>query len=114
MEISLIVRGEEVLWIVASVNSMETVLLDWRSGEQALWRVRGQCKVFFIECHFRIGNAAGTTLMHAYEAMLMEVGLYGNILGLDYNKYKVLATDVTCFKILWQYARHLCIGIVLH
>ena len=55
-------------------------------------------------------------MMHAYEAMLMEmeVGLYEHISGMYYDKYKVLATDLTWFKFLWQYAHHLGIGIALH
>ena len=42
--------------------------------------------VSFMECHFGSDNTAGTTMIHDYEAMLMEVGLYGNILHLDYKK----------------------------
>ena len=42
-------------------------------------------KGFLRECHFGFDNAVGTTMMQAseHEAMLMEVGVYGNILGLD-------------------------------
>ena len=53
-------------------------------------------------------------MMHAYEVMLMQVGLYGNLFSLNYDKLQGLATDNTWFKNFWQYAKHLQIDICLH
>ena len=52
-------------------------------------------------------------LTQAYEAFLMEVGLYDNILTLDYTQFGVLASDFTWFKSLWEFSDHLKVSIVL-
>ena len=52
-------------------------------------------------------------LTQAYEAFLMEVGLHGNILTLDYTKFGVLASDLTWFKSLWKVLDYLEVAVVL-
>ena len=52
-------------------------------------------------------------LTQAYEAFLIEVGLYGNILTLDYTKFGILASDLTWFKSLWEFSDYLKVSVVL-
>ena len=44
---------------------------------------------------------------------LVEVGLYGDILIRDSKKFGSLATDLTWFQNLWEYASHLKVAITL-
>jgi hypothetical protein len=37
-----------------------------------------------------------------YESLLMDIGMYGNVLALKYNNLLVLATNHTWFKNLWE------------
>jgi hypothetical protein len=37
-----------------------------------------------------------------YESFLMDIGMYGNVLALNYKDFSVLATDHTWFKNLWE------------
>jgi hypothetical protein len=37
-----------------------------------------------------------------YKSFLMDVGLYGNTLGYNYESFAVLATDNTWFKNVWE------------
>ena len=60
-----------------------------------------------------LANPAGETMQQAFEAFAIEVGLYGNILTQDYDKYSRLSTDGTWFKNFWETASHLKIDIVL-
>ena len=53
-------------------------------------------------------------MIHAYEAMLMEVKLYDNLFSHNYEKLQRLATDNTWSKTFWQYANHLQIEVCLH
>ena len=43
----------------------------------------------------------------------MEVGLYGDLLSLNFEAYRDLAMDLTWFKGVWEYAALLCVGIGL-
>ena len=52
-------------------------------------------------------------MMQAYEAFLMEVGVYGNGLAKDFETYGILATEWTWFKSLWQYTAYLKVLVEL-
>ena len=52
-------------------------------------------------------------MVHAYEAFMVEVGLYGNILSLDYSMVSCLAEDGTWFKNFWEFASHLDVQVEL-
>ena len=67
-----------------------------------------------MECHFGFEDSVGYTMIHAYKAMLMEVGLYGNPFSHNYEKWEGLATENTRFKNFWQYANHLQIEVCIH
>ena len=57
-----------------------------------------EANVSFMECHFGFEDGAGHMMIHAYEAMLMEVGLYGNQFSHNHKKWQGLATENTWFK----------------
>lgn len=59
-------------------------------------------KIFFLQRHWGFGGATASAMMFAYEAFLIEVGLYDNIFLLDYNQLSCLATDGTWFKQFWN------------
>ena len=50
-------------------------------------------------------------MMQAYEAFLIEVRIYGEIMQHWYQKYGGLLTDGTWFKNLWQFLDKLCITL---
>ena len=52
-------------------------------------------------------------MVHAYEAFMIEVGLYGNIFFYNYDDFGCLATNGTWFKNFWEFASHLKINIEL-
>ena len=60
-------------------------------------------KLHFILCNWGLESTSGTMMMHAYEAFMMEVGLYGNVLSQDFSAAGSLATDGTWFKNLWEF-----------
>ena len=70
-------------------------------------------KIFFLQRHLGFDDAAGMMMQQAWEAFLVEVGLYGDVLTLDFEAYGGLATDLTWFKTLWEYAARLRVGIYL-
>ena len=70
-------------------------------------------KIFFLQQHLGFDDAAGQMMQQAYEAFLMEVGLYGDVLSLDFEAYGDLATELTWFKCVWEYAHILRVGINL-
>jgi hypothetical protein len=41
-------------------------------------------------------------MMMGYESFLMDIGMYGNSLGYDYNQYSCLAMDNTLIKNVWE------------
>ena len=55
-------------------------------------------KIHFMQCHWGFEGVTSAMLLFAFEAFLMEIGLYGNIFTLDYKKFGCLATDKTWFK----------------
>ena len=66
-----------------------------------------------MECHFGFEDTVGETTIHAYEAMLMEVGLYGNLFSHNYDKLQGLVTDNIWFKHFWWYVKRLQIEVCL-
>ena len=70
-------------------------------------------KIFFMQCHLEFEEAVGEMMLQAYEAFLIEVGLYGDVLTRDFTRSGSLATDLTWFKKLWEYASHLKLAIIL-
>ncbi|KAL7530661.1 hypothetical protein ACHAWF_003466, partial [Thalassiosira exigua] len=71
-------------------------------------------KIFFIQRHLGVDDVAGQMMRQAYEAFLMEVGLYGDVVSLDFEAYGDLVnTDLTWFKYVWEYANILRVGINL-
>lgn len=70
-------------------------------------------KVFFIQCCWDYDCPWGQLMVHAYEAMMVEVGLYGNLLTQDYDSCSHLATKGTWWKNFWEYADYLGIQVEL-
>ena len=70
-------------------------------------------KIFFIWRHWGFGGATGQMMTQAYEAFLVEVGLYGDVFTRDFKRYGMLATDGTWFKNLWELADHLKVSITM-
>ena len=68
-------------------------------------------KLFYMQSVWGFDCAAGHMMMQAYEAFLIEVGLYGDTMQHSYKQYRGLATDGTWFKNLWQFLDEL--GITL-
>jgi hypothetical protein len=64
-------------------------------------------KLQLIQCIWEFKDAASKSLRMGYESFLMDIGMYGNVLALNYNKFLVLATDHTWFKNLWELLRTL-------
>ena len=58
-------------------------------------------KIFFMQCHLGFVEAVGEMVLQAYEAFLIEVGLYGDVLTRDFTKFGCLVTDLTWFQNLW-------------
>ena len=46
-------------------------------------------------------------MVQAYEAMLIEMGIYGNIFECDFDTYGCLTTDGTWWKNFWEFAHTL-------
>ena len=70
-------------------------------------------KVFFVQCKWDLACSSGQLMVHAFEAMLVEVGLYGNLLTRDYDSFANLATSGTWWKNFWEYADYLGIDVEL-
>ena len=71
-------------------------------------------KVHFMQCNWGFADAIGSLMTHAYEAFLIEVGLYGNIFSLNFKVLGILATDGTWFKHFWLLSWYLNIRVGLH
>ena len=54
-------------------------------------------KISFVQRHL---GAVGQMMIQAYEAFLMEVGVYGNGFAKDFETYGILATEWTWFRSL--------------
>jgi len=70
-------------------------------------------KIYFMQTTWGFDCASGKLMIHAYEAFMIEVGLYGNIFSYDYDALGCLATDGTWFKNFWEYASHLKVNVEL-
>ena len=68
-------------------------------------------KLFYMQNVWGFDCAAGNMMIQAYEAFLIEVGLYGEIMQHSYQKYSGLSTDGMWFKNMWQFLDKL--GITL-
>ena len=63
--------------------------------------------MFLLQRHWGFNSAAGNMLQQAYEAFLIEVGLYGDVFTRDFKDWGILATDGTWFKNFWEFASYL-------
>ena len=70
-------------------------------------------KIFSMQSHLKFEEAVGEMMLQAYEAFLIEVGLYGDVLTRDFDKFGSLVTDLTWFQNLWEYSSHLKVSITL-
>jgi len=70
-------------------------------------------KLFFVQCKWGFESASAQLMVHAYEAFMVEVGLYGNILSTSFDVAGCLATDGTWFKNLWEFASYLEVDVEL-
>ena len=63
-------------------------------------------KIHFLQCTWELGDPAGELGAIAYEAFIMEIGMYGNVFSLPYSEYEGLATDRTWWKNFWELLDH--------
>jgi hypothetical protein len=59
-------------------------------------------KLQLIQCIWGFNDVASHFMLIGYQSFLMEIGMYGNILGYDYPQFSGLATDDTWFKNVWE------------
>ena len=59
-------------------------------------------KLQFIQCNWGFTDAASKGLSMGYESFIMNVGMYGNTLDLDYKSFSRLAVNGTWFKNVWE------------
>jgi hypothetical protein len=59
-------------------------------------------KLQFIQCNWGFTDAASKDSSMGYESFLMNVGMYGNTLDLDYKSFSGLAVDGIWFKNIWE------------
>ena len=64
-------------------------------------------KVSFMLRHWGFDDAAGKAMMQAYEAFVMESGLYGDIFSQSFKHLGVLTTEGTWFRNLWETLQYL-------
>jgi hypothetical protein len=62
-------------------------------------------KLQLTQCIWGFDDAASRSMMMGYESFLMDIGMYGNSLGYNYNQYSRLAMDNTWFKNVWELLR---------
>ncbi len=66
----------------------------------------------FLRHHWNNNTAVGKALRGTYELCQLEIGLGGNFLEKDYNRYNVLASH-TWFKVLWELLDHYKVKLTL-
>jgi hypothetical protein len=49
-------------------------------------------------------------MLMGYKSFLMDIGMYGNILGYNYNRYLGLRMDNTWFKNVWELLHDFNVG----
>jgi hypothetical protein len=49
-------------------------------------------------------------MLMGYEHILMDIGMYGNTLGYNYDWYSGLTTDNTWFKNVWELLHDFNVG----
>ena len=59
-------------------------------------------KLQLLQCIWGFKDAASMSLRMGYESFVMDIGMYGNALTLNYDKFSGLATNDTWFKNLWE------------
>jgi hypothetical protein len=59
-------------------------------------------KLQLIQCIWGFNDATFIALSMGYDSFLMDLGLYGNVLGYNYNQFSILAMDNTWFKKVWE------------
>ena len=70
-------------------------------------------KLQYVQSKWGLDSAGGThIILHAYEAFLVEVKVYGNVFKLPYDTAGCLATDRTWFKNLWEFAAELKVKVI--
>jgi hypothetical protein len=55
-----------------------------------------------IQCIWGFNDAASTALQMGYESFIMDIGMYGNTLSLNYKLFSILVTEGTWFKNVWE------------
>ena len=70
-------------------------------------------KIHILHEHFGFKNALGEMMHQAYEALVIEVGAYGNTLSLPFAEYGALGTKNTWFRSLWESSQHFDVGIAI-
>jgi hypothetical protein len=59
-------------------------------------------KLQLIQCIWGFDDAASCSMMMGYESFLMDIEMYSNYLGCNYNQYSGLPTNNTWFKNVWH------------
>jgi hypothetical protein len=59
-------------------------------------------KLQLIQCIWGFNDAASVSLFMGYESFLMDLGMYGNLLSCNYQRFSGLVTDNTWFKNIWE------------
>jgi hypothetical protein len=68
--------------------------------------------ITLLRQHWNNNTAVGQALRGTYELCQLEIGLGGNFLEKDYNRYNVLASH-TWFKVLWDLLDHYKVKLIL-
>ncbi len=66
----------------------------------------------FLRQHWNNHTAVGEALRGTYELCQLEIGLEGNFLERNYNRYSILASH-TWFKVLWELLDHYKVTLTL-
>ena len=72
------------------------------------------CKIYFLQSNWGFENAVAKIMLHCYESFIVDIGLYGNVFSLEYDKWSHLATEGTWYKNFWEYSSTLGIEFRLH
>jgi hypothetical protein len=59
-------------------------------------------KLQYTQCNWGFNKALSRSLTMGYESFLVEIRLYGNTLGYNYNTFSDLVMDGTWFKNVWE------------
>jgi len=71
-------------------------------------------KVFFLQCNWGFTGGHYDLMQFAFEAFLIEIGLYGDVFQVVFSDFGILATSGTWFKFFWELGDCLDINVSLH